>query len=348
MSYTYLRTSMKTIEISDSNSLPRSPLVSVIMLAYRHERFVAQAIEGVVNQQCSLSFELIIGEDCSPDDTGEIVKRYQRRYPGIIRILTAQENVGMHDNSARCLAAARGEFIAFCEGDDYWHEPRKLQMQVEVMTTSPSMTLCHTDYDRIIGFRLKKNRHSAAPSPYLAEGNAYKNLLQRWSVITATSMYRADVVRSFEKSQFNNRNWPFSDYNLALYASTRGGVAYLPISTAAWRKVTGSATNDTPSRMLKMRIASLACREAFMDKYPVDHETRKSCLSFANRIVMNAAFHACDRENFHKARDRLIELNAKPKFLPDLLRRCAMKLKFPAKSYNAVRLALLRLVTDGL
>jgi glycosyltransferase involved in cell wall biosynthesis len=333
---------IETIEISDPSKLPVHPLVSVYTLAYRHEKFIAQTIEGVIAQKCDFPIELIIGEDCSPDRTREIVLDYQRRYSNLIRVLTSNVNVGGLANGARCRAACRGTFIAICEGDDFWHHPGKLQMQVDVMLSDPSITLCHTDYDRLIGRRRKRNCHSKVDQRYLADGpNAYANLLHHWSVMTATSMYRSDLLRRFERSPFNNAEWPFGDYNKALFAAANGRVVYLPVSTAVWRKVAGSATNDAPWKTLKIRLAALACREAFMAKYPVDDRTRCRSLCFANRFVMTAAFAACNHIEFDAAHTRMLSLDCCPMSIRDRLCRAALKLRFPAHVCRVLRSALL-------
>lgn len=91
------------------------------MITYNHEPYIRQAIEGVMMQQSDFGFELIIGEDCSQDKTRDICFEYQKKYPDKIRILWWHENVSkLGGNSRRVIARCRGEFIAFCEGDDYW------------------------------------------------------------------------------------------------------------------------------------------------------------------------------------------------------------------------------------
>lgn len=129
------------IETSDPEKLCRHPVVSVNMITYNHEPYIRQAIEGVMMQKADFEFELVIGEDCSSDKTREICFEYQRRYPDKIRVLWAEQNVyKLGGNSRRCLAHSRGEFIAFCEGDDYWIDPLKLQKQVAVMR--PGVVMC--------------------------------------------------------------------------------------------------------------------------------------------------------------------------------------------------------------
>jgi len=114
------------------------------MLTYKHERFLAEAIEGVVAQQCDFPFELIIGEDCSPDRSREIALEYQRRYPHLIRTLTSDQNVGSQENARRCQHATRGNYIAICEGDDCWTDATKLARQVDVMHRhSDCSMVCH-------------------------------------------------------------------------------------------------------------------------------------------------------------------------------------------------------------
>jgi hypothetical protein len=122
-------------EISDQSRLSPAPLVSVIMLAYNHGPFIRQAIESVVSQKADFAFELIIAEDHSSDDTFRIAAEYQQKHPDRIRLLTSASNVGMQKNIVRAYAACRGEFMAYCEGDDFWCDTQKLQRQVDYLRT---------------------------------------------------------------------------------------------------------------------------------------------------------------------------------------------------------------------
>ena len=134
------------IETSDPDKLCKNPVVSVHMLAYNHEPYIRQAIEGVMMQKTDFEFELVIGEDCSQDKTREICFEYLKKYPDKIRVLWWHENVSKFGgNGRRVTACCRGEFIAFCEGDDYWIDPLKLQKQVDVMRKHSSVGMCFTD-----------------------------------------------------------------------------------------------------------------------------------------------------------------------------------------------------------
>src|ERR1700690_2758382 len=111
----------------------KEPLVSVKMITYNHAPYITRAIEGVLQQKTTFPFELIIGEDCSTDGTREIVFAYQKKYPDIIRVITSDKNVGMNINGLRTIKAGKGKYIALCEGDDYWHNPEKLQKKVDFL-----------------------------------------------------------------------------------------------------------------------------------------------------------------------------------------------------------------------
>lgn len=128
------------IETSDWEKLCKHPVVSINMITYNHEPYIRQAIEGVMMQKTDFEFELVIGEDCSQDKTREICFEYQRKYPDKIRVLWWHENVSkLGGNNNRVTARCRGEFVAYCEGDDYWTDPLKLQKQVRIIRDSQSI-----------------------------------------------------------------------------------------------------------------------------------------------------------------------------------------------------------------
>jgi glycosyltransferase involved in cell wall biosynthesis len=118
--------------------------VSVLLITYNHERYIAEAIDSVLMQEVSFDYEIIIGEDCSIDATRDIVTGYSSRFPDKIRLVLSEKNAGECSNIARTLRACRGEYIAMLDGDDYWTSPRKLQKQVDFLENNPEFTIyCH-------------------------------------------------------------------------------------------------------------------------------------------------------------------------------------------------------------
>lgn len=118
----------------------QAPLVSVAMIAYNVELFLEECIESVLNQKTSFRVELVIGEDCSTDNTRAIALKYQAKYPHIIRVLAHERNLGLTPNSIATQNACRGKYIALLDGDDYWTDENKLQKQVEFLEHNPEFS----------------------------------------------------------------------------------------------------------------------------------------------------------------------------------------------------------------
>lgn len=129
-------------ETSDPDRLCPHPLVSVQIITYNQESSIRAAIEGVMMQRTDFPFELLIGEDASTDATRAICLEFQRSHPECIRVLWSERNVGVGANAGRLSARSRGEYWAFCEGDDVWTDPLKLQKQVDMMRAHPEAGLC--------------------------------------------------------------------------------------------------------------------------------------------------------------------------------------------------------------
>lgn len=116
--------------------------VSVCMITYNHQRFIAQAIDSVLMQQVGFDYEIVIGEDCSTDNTRSIVIDYENRFPDRIKSLLNEKNLGMMLNFIQTMQACTGQYIALCEGDDYWTLPQKLQKQVDFLDSHPEFAIC--------------------------------------------------------------------------------------------------------------------------------------------------------------------------------------------------------------
>ena len=123
-----------------------TPLLSIVTITYNHEQYIRQCIEGVLAQKTSFPIEFIIADDCSTDETKSICEEYAKNNPDIIRLISSSANVGAVENEQRALLAAKGKYIATCEGDDYWTDPLKLQKQVDFMAAHPDYSVCFHRY----------------------------------------------------------------------------------------------------------------------------------------------------------------------------------------------------------
>jgi glycosyltransferase involved in cell wall biosynthesis len=119
------------------------PVVSICMITYGHEKFIAQAINGVLMQECNFKIELIVSNDCSPDKTDEVVRTILNTHPkaSLIKYFRHEKNVGVMPNFIFALQKCRGRYVALCDGDDYWIDALKLQKQVDFLDANPDYVI---------------------------------------------------------------------------------------------------------------------------------------------------------------------------------------------------------------
>jgi glycosyltransferase involved in cell wall biosynthesis len=197
------------------------------MIAYNHEPFIAQAIEGILMQKTDFPIELIIGEDCSTDKTREICIEYQNKYPAIIKLQLPDTNKGMQRNFVENMQAASGKYIALCEGDDYWTDPLKLQRQIDFLEANKDVSLSAEN-------GLVKNSISDKEYLFNKESKeqyytAYQ-MLQNRRFPTASTVFRAEYVEDIAKLLY------CADSILWVLLSTKGRVHYNPVVSSVYNR----------------------------------------------------------------------------------------------------------------
>lgn len=249
-------------ETSDAGRLCRAPVVSVVMITYNHENFIREAIEGVVSQQTDFEYELLVGEDCSQDRTREICFELQQKYPEKIRVMWADINVHkIGGNLTRLYPRCRGEFIALCEGDDFWTDPLRLQKQVDVMRGNPSVGLCFaraTLMTQATGAEKVWDRNDHIPHGLIKGEDFF-----RWHtfgralpdapgediefLMTATTLVRRSVFDKV-RAEYDVFKWRLSlgDSTLWLGLATLSDVYYLPDVVSVYRFNDGGICSRAP------------------------------------------------------------------------------------------------------
>lgn len=117
-------------------------MVSVCCITYNHEKYIAQALEGFLMQKTNFKFEILIGEDKSTDGTRAIIETYCKQYPGMIKLITHDVNIGAIRNQIGVLTQAKGKYVAMCDGDDFWTDASKLQKQVDFLESNDDYVIC--------------------------------------------------------------------------------------------------------------------------------------------------------------------------------------------------------------
>lgn len=170
------------------------PIVSVWLITYNHEAYIAEAIEGVLKQETRFTVELIIGEDCSTDGTRALVLAYKQRYPDRITLYLAEHNMGMLGILRPTYALCRGKYIAMLDGDDYWTDPLKLQKQVDQLERSPAVRF---NFHQVSTLVESTGKIEEVPEP--AWGNlpgevCMQDLLQNGNtIVTLSVLFRNDL-----------------------------------------------------------------------------------------------------------------------------------------------------------
>ena len=226
--------------------MTQCPLVSISCLTYNHAPYLRQCLDGFVMQITSFPIEILIYDDASGDGTQNIIEEYQKKYPDIIKPIYQTENqyskgvkVGFVYNYSR----AKGEYIAFCEGDDYWIDPLKLQRQVDFLEGNPEYVLTYTGAYIVNANSEKQRWRYFLQKRY--SGDVTKYLFCKGSfIITAKTCYRSDYIAEFthEKSMI-----PFplkmGDLPLWLFLSLKGKFKYIDEKTTCYRILPQSASH---------------------------------------------------------------------------------------------------------
>lgn len=164
------------------------PTVSVCMISYGHENYIEEAINGVLMQQCDFEIELILSNDCSPDNTDAVVQRILKNHPLSykIRYIKHEKNLGMMPNFLFALDQCKGQYIALCEGDDFWTDALKLQKQVDFLRENEDCSLCF--HNATVYYETSKHTRLFIKE-YHKTFYTGKDILENWLIPTASMLF---------------------------------------------------------------------------------------------------------------------------------------------------------------
>lgn len=114
----------------------KNPIITILMPAYNHERYISQAIESVLAQKTNYPYELLIHDDCSTDSTLTIAQNYATKFSDKIKIFTEEENQGLLKSYKQLIEQSNGKYLAILESDDYWLNENKLQIQIDFLESN--------------------------------------------------------------------------------------------------------------------------------------------------------------------------------------------------------------------
>ncbi len=198
--------------------------VSVFMLTYNHEKFIAQAIDSVLMQEVNFDYEIAIAEDFSSDRTRDIIMEFQQRYPDKIRLFLAERNFNSNSFSVRGRETCQGQYIALLEGDDYWTSPHKLQKQVDFLDTHPDCTICFHNSRQFYEDGSQKDYNNNSPDQ--KEISTLEDLLSYNFIATGSTMFRRGVIDRYPDWYVNDEVYS-GDWPLHILNAQYGNIGYI-------------------------------------------------------------------------------------------------------------------------
>ena len=214
------------------------PLVSVCMTTYNHEKFISQAIESVLCQRTTFGVEVVIGEDCSTDKTLEICRQYEAQYPDGVRVIASKNNIGMHANYRRTIEACRGKYIAMCDGDDWFTDENKLQIQVEQLENSGA-AMCYTRSER---------RGEDGSSAIYPEGRLHSSIGDMLILNTAenctTLALKSKILDYYNEVKPETKGWLTDDLPMWLWFAATQKIVAIDRVTAVHRVLATSVSHS--------------------------------------------------------------------------------------------------------
>jgi glycosyltransferase involved in cell wall biosynthesis len=278
------------------------PLVSILITSYNHEKYIRQAIEGCLMQQTSFPYEIIIHDDASTDSSAQIIQEYADKYPELIIPILQKEN--QYSKAVRIMATlmvpiARGKYIAFCEGDDYWTDPKKLEKQITIMEKDPLISLCFTatkwvfvngkKRDKIM--RYHHGNHFFSSDEVIMRSGGFTDVV---STIVRKDIYQ-NIGSWFDLS-------PAGDVALYLLALMGGTAYYLDEVTAVYhRGVENSWTTNIHKKTSYEKNfleKSISMKDAF-DEYS-SYQFNISIQRRNNLDIMSLSFIFDDEKKFRE------------------------------------------------
>ena len=251
------------------------PLVSIRCMVYNHEPYLRQCLDGFVMQETTFPFEAIVHDDASTDGSAAIIREYAEKYPHIIKPIYETENqYSKHNGSVKRamdeVMHPNSKYIALCEGDDFWIDPHKLQMQVDALESHPDCTIAVCKVRNV-------NRNGelvpgSIPSyetvchpgivtldDYMMEEYYYA----RWAFHTSTYLYRKSCIpinMQLFKKVF--RRFPYNDQPLIHSCLIQGNGYYIPKVVSCYRVMSGGFTSlykSDPNKVIWFHETVIKC-----------------------------------------------------------------------------------------
>ncbi|PLK42587.1 glycosyltransferase [Emticicia sp. TH156] len=211
--------------------------VSVVVLTYKHEPFIRKTLDSILSQKVNFSFEVIVGDDASPDNTAAIIKEYHQKYPNIIVPLLHEKNLGGFgkNNTLVALEVAKGQYIAPMDGDDYWTDDNKLQEMADFLDTNPDYVACFHNAEIIFDDDSHPNQFVNPPDQKeIVSIEDFIGEDEVWFIATSAILFRHGVITNYPKWFHESKSGDIPRY--ILLGKNGGKFRYINKVMSVYRK----------------------------------------------------------------------------------------------------------------
>lgn len=231
--------------------------VSIFLLTYNQEQFIAQTINSILMQKANFNFQIVIGEDCSTDGTRSICETFAEKYSNKIKLLPALEkNIGLIANYMRTIKACEGKYIAICDGDDYWIDENKLQKQVSFLEDNPNYSIVYSKLKKLF----PDGTFKESIQRKLKQAGDFDDLVFENVIPSVTVLFRNRQNISAVPTWITN--FPYGDWPTYLWILKDGGkIHFMDEITAVYRMHIGvsAQVRKSSSNTLLVNLGILKC-----------------------------------------------------------------------------------------
>lgn len=283
---------------SSMAKIAESPYVSVVMTSYNREKYIGQAIDSILAQECSFPFEIIIGDDCSTDHSRELLLTYKEKYPDIIVLNIHDTCQGLGVNWASTCKLARGKYIAFCDDDDYWCEPTHMQ----------SLACCLDAYDNcglVYGNRWILDVATGTrklANAFIPDHEAPLNYMlhRAYPVLFSATMIRKSVMDKYvDLDAFIRLRFPIQDFPTAVLLAPHCDFHYTEKPTVVYRSYAGSMSKPNDYETIVRKYTQMKVMNRYLyDQLGLQYDEQKDD-RYRYGILLRLAF---DKADYRSAR----------------------------------------------
>lgn len=240
--------------------------VSIICTNYNKEAWIEEAIKGFLNQKCDFDYEIILVDDASSDHSPQIIERYANQYPDKIKAVFHQENLGITKTWLDICQLAQGDYIARCDGDDYWIDVYKIQKQVDILERSTASKWSCSDFN-IISESGELRQKKAIENGIIRKISSFEEMLA-FRGMTMSSTWLVDRNLMLEVNDAISPDAVDDTFSLQLELFTRTELTFLPEATTVYRLHEGSDSHPASVEKLSERFEKLQeTQEEYLEKY---------------------------------------------------------------------------------